>query len=277
MREVYPRSGVQYWAVPSSRRRSAAIAFARSALRTFVPVTLGLSLLAPGAGLAQATRPVADALCQSEVRAQLQRWGVVAPPRLQPGSADGGIVRHWPTSTLGIWVVELGHAGGDSLVRMAPDRITRIAWSASCVAAETTRDRSRVPEPRFDDDDVQQLVGANDRGVIYLWSPHMPLSIDGFRSLRVAADARGLAVHAVLDPAADRAFSALSLAAAGLPATALRVADSVELLFRDVLLHAPSIQVYGGGHLRGSAFPGYHSAEEYGAFLDRVLATPARR
>jgi len=156
---------------------------------------------------------------------------------------------------------------------MAPDRLTRIAWSASCVVAETTRDRPRVPEPRFDDDDLRRLVQGNGRGVIYLWSPHMPLSVDGFRSLRAAADARGLAVHAVLDPAADRAFAAASLTAAGLSATALRVADSVELTFRDLVLHAPSVQVYGGGQLRGSAFPGYHSPEEYGVFLDRVLAT----
>ena len=186
-------------------------------------------------------------------------------------------MRHWPTATLGTWVVELGNAGETSLVRMAPDRITRVAWSASCVAVETSRERPRVPEPRFDDDDVQRLVGANGRGVIYLWSPHMPLSIDGFRSLRTAAETRGLTVYAVLDPAADRTFAATSLAAAGLPATALRVADSVELLFRDVVLHAPSIQAYGGGHLRGSAFPGYHSAEDYGAFLDRVLSAGAPR
>ncbi len=211
------------------------------------------------------------------MQAQLQGWSVVAPPRAQPGAADGGVVRHWPTATLGTWVVEVERAGAASLVRMEPDRITRIEWSASCVAAETTRHRPHVPEPRFDDDDLQRLVAGHGRGVIYLWSPHMPLSVDGFRAVRAAAEARGLAVHAVLDPAADRAFAAASLAAAGLPATALRVADSVELTFRDVVLHAPSIQAYGGGHLRGSAFPGYHSAEEYGAFLDRVLATPPQR
>lgn len=263
--------------MPSSRGCRASIAFARSAFRTVVLAALGLSLLAPGAGGAQVARPVADAPCQREVQAQLSRWNVVSPPRAQPSAADGGVVRHWPTATLGTWVVELGHAGEASLVRMAPDRITRVAWSASCAAAETARDRPRVPEPRFDDHDLQRLVGASGRGVIYLWSPHMPLSVDGFRSLRVAAEARGLAVQAVLDPAADRAFAAASLAAAGLPATALRVADSVELLFRDVALHAPSIQAYGGGHLRGSAFPGYHSAEEYGAFLDRVLSAGAPR
>ena len=210
--------------------------------------------------------------CQTAVDRQLRQWGVVAPPRLQPGTADGGMVRHWPTAAPGTWVVELGQVDGISLVKTAPARLTRVEWSASCVASATVRDRPRLPAPRFDDDDLQRLLDAPGRGVIYLWSPHMPLSIDGFRSLRAAADARGLAVHAVLDPAADRAFAATSLIAAGLSAEALRVADSVELLFRDVVLHAPSIQVYGGGRMVGSAFPGYHSAEEYGVFLDRVLA-----
>ena len=262
---------MQYWAVPSPDNRSAPTALAR--FGTLVRAALALSLLAPGVGLAQVTRPETDARCQSAVQAQLQRWGVLAPPRQQPSTADGGLVRHWPTGALGTWVVELGHTDRVSLVRTAPAQLTRVEWSVSCVASLTTRDRPRLPAPRFDDDDLQRLVGANGRGVIYLWSPHMPLSVDGFRSVRAAAEARGLVVQAVLDPAADRTFAAASLTAAGLPVSALRVADAVELLFRDVTLHAPSIQVYGDGAMRGSAFPGYHSAEEYGAFLDRVLAT----
>ena len=237
-------------------------------------LALVFTAVAPALPSAQtgATGAAIGGRCQTAVDQQLRQWGVLAPPRQQPGTADGGMVRHWPTAVLGTWVVELGQTGSMILVRTEPARTTRVAWSAQCVASVTTSDRPRLPTPRFDDDDLRRLVAANDRGVIYLWSPHMPLSVDGFRSVRAAAEARGLVVQVVLDPAADRAFAAASLTAAGLPLSALRMADSVELLFHDVTLHAPSIQVYGGGAMRGSAFPGYHSAEEYGAFLDRVLA-----
>jgi hypothetical protein len=40
-----------------------------------------------------------------------------------------------------------------------------------------------------------------------------------------------------------------------------------------VHLHTPVILVYAHGRITGDAWPGYHSADEYGGFLDRTLAS----
>lgn len=101
----------------------------------------------------------------------------------------------------------------------------------------------------------------------------MPLSVDAFGALLEAAQARKLEVDVVLDPAADRAFAARVATERGWPSNATRAADSVELQLRDVLLHAPMVLAYSSGVLVGSPYPGGHTESEYGAYLDRVLAT----
>lgn len=209
--------------------------------------------------------------CMAAVERQLDAWGAVAPARPQPG-AGGAVVRHWPTRRLGEWVAEVHDPSAVRAVRVTPAAVTTAAWSATCAVTASERPRPAAAAPRFSDDDLARALAAPAPGVVYVWSPHMPLSVDGYRAIAAAASARGLTVHAVLDPGADRAFAAAERARGGLPAEALRVADSVELLFRDVLVHAPTVQAYARGRLVGSAFPGAHGADEYGAWLDRVLA-----
>lgn len=191
------------------------------------------------------------------------------PARPQPSATDGTRVVHWPTTTPGVWVVEQDAADA-SLIRVSPLTVTRVRWFGDCASARESRPRARVAAPRFDDRDLVALLAAG-RGVVYVWSPHMPLSVDAIAPLTAAAARHGLSVTLVLDPAADRAFAARIAAERGLPSEAIRVADSVELQFRDVLVHAPTAQAYAGGQLVGSAYPGGHTADEYDAYFRRVL------
>lgn len=235
---------------------------------------LGTALLAMCAASAspRVQAPDADAPCAAAVAAQLRIWQVVGPSRPQP-AARFDLLRHWATAQLGEWVVETRDGRGARLQRVTPASITTRAWSETCVEMSEERARPAASTPRFSDRDLATLVATERRGVIYMWSPHMPLSVEGYRPLVAAATERGLSVAALLDPAADRAFAAAERTRGGLPLTALRVADSVELLFRDLLLHAPAVQAFANGRLVGSPWPGFHGADEYGAFLDRVLAT----
>lgn len=210
--------------------------------------------------------------CADAITTQLQTWQAIGPPRDGAGVWGDARSRHWPTRTLGTWVTELRPSAAPVLVRASPTGTTRIEWTAGCLPRTDDRPRPAADAPRFTDADLQALVAAGRPGVVYVWSPHMPLSVDGYRALLAAAAPRGVAVHALLEPGADRAFAQASLARGGLPPDALRVADSVELWFRDVHLHAPSILVFAQGRIAGDAWPGYHSAEEYDRFLERALA-----
>jgi hypothetical protein len=211
--------------------------------------------------------------CADHVARQRAAWRVVEPAKPQPPALGGGRVWHWPTDTLGVWVVETEDpvGSGTSLQRVAASGVTDVVWSGECEAATTERPRRPVARPAFTDADLRRSLGAHARGLLYVWSPHMPLSVDGVATIRTAAARLDLPVTVLLDPNADPATAAATIAAHGWSASEGRVVDSVELLFRDVLVHAPSVQAYARGHLVGSPYPGYHSVDEYRAFIDRVL------
>ncbi len=229
-------------------------------------IGLATALAGPPAGAAPP-----DTACAAEVAAQRERWRAAGEPILQPPAGPGDVLRHWPTDALGVWLVERVAPDETSLTRVTADRLSRVRWSAGCAAGHDERDRPAAIAPAFADRDLEALLRRQPRGVLYVWSPHMPLSVDGWRPLQQAASARGLAVEPLLDPQADRAFAAASLTGGGMPATALRVVDSVELQFRELALHAPSIAVFDRGRLTGAGLRGYRTADEYREFFDRVL------
>lgn len=213
----------------------------------------------------------AAAGCEAAVAAQRTRWHAVGQPLIQPPPAPGEALRHWATGTLGVWLVERVAPDETSLLRVAPERLSQVRWSAACAASEDARARTPLPPPAFTDGDLDALLASRRRGALYLWSPHMPLSVDGHAQAVAAAQARGLAVEVVLDPASNREFAAAVRRRAGLPEAALRIVDSVELQFRELALHAPSLAPFDDGRLLGTPLRGYRTADEYAAFLDRVL------
>lgn len=227
------------------------------------------ALLLSAAGAAAAASPP-DALpgrCADAVTRQLRAWHANGPPRDEPHAG----MRHWPTSTLGTWVTEVRTATTVALLQVTPAQVTRLEWTADCSARSEGWPRPAADAPRFTDADLRELLASGRPGLVYVWSPHLPLSVDGYRQAVAAAGARGLRVHAVLAPGADRAFARTSLARGALPENALRTADSVELWFRDVHLHAPAILVFARGRIVGDAWPGFHTDGEYGEFIDRAL------
>jgi hypothetical protein len=236
-------------------------------------VWLAVSTIAAGASPRSAAQPSAPAggPCPTEVDAARRRWAAVAPPLAQPPLTPGATLRHWPTSSLGVWLVEDLAPDHATLTRIDATSLTRTTWAAGCAATTTTQPRHGAPPPAFGDADLIAVLASGARGVLYLWSPHMPLSVDGHAEVTAAARARGLIVEPLLDPAADRAFAASAAAAHGLPASALRVADAVELQFRELTLHAPSALVYAHGQFVGSPLRGFRTADEYQAFFDREL------
>lgn len=213
--------------------------------------------------------------CRPAVTQQLREWQAVEPSRPQPPGADGAVVRHWPTATLGIWLVESAGASATRLTRVSPAEITELTWAtAGCAPSRHARPRPVPAGDRFTDADLTSLLATHRRGVVYVWSPHMPLSLDAVAVVRRAAEARDAHVTLVLAPGADPRFAREAAASRGWPPDALRVADAVELVFRDVLIHAPAVMAYAGGTVRGSPWPGAHTSEEYAAYLDRVFAGP---
>jgi hypothetical protein len=234
---------------------------------------LAAAAIAALAGPGVTAQPSAAAVgpCPTELDAARRRWDAVNQPLAQPPLTPGAMLRHWPTTIVGVWLVEDVAPDHATLTRVDAATLTRMTWAAGCTATTQTRPRQSAPPPAFSDADLTAVLASGARGVLYLWSPHMPLSVQGHAAVATAAQARGLTVEALLDPAADRAFAATEAADRGLPASALRVADAVELQFRELSLHAPSAAVFAGGRLVGPVLRGYRTADEYSEFFSRVL------
>jgi len=125
-----------------------------------------------------------------------------------------------------------------------------------------------APPPFTDADLRAALDDAGAAGlVVYAWSPHMPLSVDGWTEITSASAARGYDAIPVLIAHADPDFARREAVRGGIPAEGLREVASVELIMRDLQVHAPSILVFGTGTV-SPVLPGYRNAEGYGRFLE---------
>ena len=176
-----------------------------------------------------------------------------------------------PTREIGTWV--LVHEAAEeapSLARVDARSTMRVSFDAQCHELSTSAAVQPGASPAagaFTDDDVRAMLDGAPQGVVYLWSPHMPLSVDGYRTVSDLARRMRMSFTALRDPMSDAAYAAAVAREAGLPASALRTFTSIELSFRQLNLHAPAVLVFSGGHFDGLAVPGYREAAGFEAAI----------
>lgn len=214
--------------------------------------------------------------CAPAVEKLLFEWGSAFDWESGPVAPPEPRVYRSPTSTIGVWTELWLHSDGSVETRRTTAATTVAAmWRApECRPGIGVKERTFGPPPAngsFTDEDLRALVGKHPAGVVYAWSPGMPLSISGIREMRAAAKELGVPVFGVLDPEADAAIAETEAKRAGLPSTDLRRIDSLELLNRGVHVHYPGIVLFAGGKIVGPRLPGHATAAEYREFLERHL------
>jgi len=213
--------------------------------------------------------------CATEVRTQLAAWGADGEWWREADGPFGARVLRAPTGRVGVWVtLEVAPTGSVTASRIDPFETRRVSWMPGC-EVEARDEATLLPDvvdgSVLTDADLETLIASGVSGAIYVWSPHMPLSVDGYGAIRVAAERLGAVLIPVLDPAADRRYAAAAARRAGLPDHALRPFRSVELTLRTMTVHAPTVLLFGDGRFVGPPLPGYREAEAYTAFMDRHL------
>lgn len=213
-----------------------------------------------------------EAGCRSAVERRLTAWGAGAE---RYRDADGPLgAREWriPTHEIGTWVL-LHEAANElpSLARIDARSTTRVTFDEGCHEASSSEAHAPPAKDAFTDDDVRALLAADAQGVIFVWSPHMPLSVDAYRTVADVARRMNLSFTALRDPMADAAYADGIAREAGLPASALRTFASVELSFRQATLHSPSLLVFAHGRFAGLAVPGYREAAGFEAAISERL------
>lgn len=121
------------------------------------------------------------------------------------------------------------------------------------------------------DEDVTDILDRGLPGVFYGWSPHMPLSVDGLHEILAVGERLDLLVIPVLSSHSNVAYARDRIAGRNFPDSVLRNGQSVELVRRDLFLHAPAILIFDGGEFVSPVLPGFRRADDYAALIRRFL------
>ncbi|MEP6831801.1 MAG: hypothetical protein ABJB74_00345 [Gemmatimonas sp.] len=244
--------------------------------RSASPIAAGLLLLSIGASSA----PEADASnvtpartasrCVSAELAIETDWGAtgewrVLPPVPAPREAS-------PTNHTGTWVERWHPADGSLEVRQVSAAETRVAVfaNASCTPHFTIHRRTYNADSlrdAFTDAVLDSVIHANARGMLYVWSPRMPLSLKALPEARAAAKAMGIAFTAVVAEANNAEVRELAInSPAVVTAADQQRMESLELVYRNATIHYPTALFYRDGHIVDGVYPGYKNSETFAKY-----------
>lgn len=126
----------------------------------------------------------------------------------------------------------------------------------------------------FTDRDLDSILRSEDTqntaGLIYAWSPRMPLSILGADEIAIIAKKLNLPLYIVVDPSATEQEIRNSVGNNSLlkNSAALR---SEKLISMSMKIHYPSLVMYRNGNLLTPSRPGYDEPERLEAYIIRRL------
>jgi hypothetical protein len=233
---------------------------------------LGFTALVSPAREQGATGMLAGARCGPEARMQLREWSALVDyPILEPTGPTGDRSMRMPTGTLGLWVrLTVQPAGEVSLQRVSEQEVLTLSFGSTCESSIARAGRLPI-QGAFSDRDLAARVAQGDPGVILVWSPHMPLSVDQYGVLAAVTTELGISLVVVLDVGADVDYARRVAVERLLPSSAARPIGGVELAFRGLTTHAPSLQVFADGKLKGRVLYGYRGHAAARLAIEEVL------
>ena len=216
---------------------------------------------------------LATAKCTSQVKSLLHEWKSQNDwrPQIETVEAQRSFVS--PTTKIGTWIeLRVAEDNRVEALRISPEAVTRVAWAdVNCTPALGVS-RSKVDlktlKNAFTDADLEAFIKKNPNSLIYSWSPEMPYSVDGLVEIQAAAKQLNMKVVTVLDPRAENDLAQQTAARmkSRAPASLSRI-ESVELAYRNMTLHYPSVLIVSKGKITGPMLPGLMKATEYAQII----------
>ena len=191
--------------------------------------------------LAQATTPSfpKSISCFNQVTTFLDKLGTVENWTPYPGGVGGTIAK--------FGTVELyQNQKSTLLLTKTTSTVTRLRWEEPKCEEQIISSGKRVPG--FSDINLSEVLIKNPNGgFIYIWSPHMELSVAEVATLE------GLKLKypfiVILDPKADMTLAKSLAEKNKLPEAYLKPLDSLVLQLADITIHYPSIVFYKNGKI----------------------------
>lgn len=200
--------------------------------------------------------------CHDQLTEVLSKWNSANQwIRRVPGD-NGEAVFETPTQRIGYWIQVIFPKA-----RHAPRATQRsnggdiaVSWNETDCSPLMGVKLNDAPAPAigadfFTDTMLESELKKNKAGIIYGWSPMMPLSIIGYNEAKAVAKKLNLAFIPLLDPMVDLEIAKTASTDYKLK-EGIRKVGSVELLERGMNLHYPSILFFSKGKMVGSLLPG---------------------
>ena len=123
----------------------------------------------------------------------------------------------------------------------------------------------------FTDFDLQNHLNKSSRGIIYLWSPHMPYSIGNFYPLQRVSQKLNIPVLILMDPHANKRETAKVIKKFSIPKKFTRKNLSQSLITKGSALHYPNFFFYKEGELRPFQLFGAKGEEAIQEIVNKYL------
>lgn len=121
---------------------------------------------------------------------------------------------------------------------------------------------SSVNAKSFNSSDLQALIDENAKGIIYIWSPNMPLTWHGRAEAKEVAKEMGVAFTELIDPH--------SQSRKALKENAMKV-SAEKILELGVLNHYPAVVLYQNGALVKKVIHGYEDQDHLKSLILSVM------
>lgn len=213
--------------------------------------------------------------CAKQASQVLTQWKVQDHWSHAVGHQPNEQVFRAPTEAIGKWV-EVAFNGSDVDLRLFNEKaILTTKFDKHCrstagLLAHQVKSRLSEKQRKYKvmhDKEIVSLLEQKRSGVIFLWSPHKQISVEGLKQILQAGKATNTPVYPVVDPdsdpkAVDRVAKELKLAKKD-----IYFLDSFDLQYRGFRLHHPSLIVFNDGKFTSQVRRGYEDAFVYKDYL----------
>lgn len=117
------------------------------------------------------------------------------------------------------------------------------------------------------DADLFSSIKKNSWGVIYVWTPYMPLSVQGIAEIKKAMANSGGDLTILLDPKANLSEAEKWVEKGLVQKSELKKVNSSEIFDRGLGVHYPAAYIYKDGFLANTDYVGFKSAQIYSKWI----------
>lgn len=213
--------------------------------------------------------------CREQIEKTLKSWNVLGHWSEQFSFDTGEQKFRSPTDRIGKWVqlrffpkkeIELLNFTDRNAVELKLSSTSCLAKGEVIFAKSESIFRDKKTFAGFSvfrDADLESLLSARKRGVLFSWSPHESYSVTALEHARNAARAMKIELIALVEPSADPQSVIDAARALGLKRDQVRYFDSFELGLRNIGAQYPSWISFADGKLDASVRRGFDSMKGY--------------